>query len=139
MDAATLEAEGWESFRTPGFAERVGGFWTRRCGDVIESGFIVEPGHANHNGVCHGGMLMTLADNALGFAVMEVLDGGACATIQFQTQFVAAVKLADFVVCRPELVRTSKSLVFLRGVLRVGERTVASVDGIWKVFESRAG
>ena len=138
MDAATLEAEGWQLYPTSGFMEQTGGFWTRRHEGVTESGFIVTPAHANENGICHGGMLMTLGDNALGFAVMEAIGGSSCATVQFQTQFVAAVKIGDFVACRPEIVRTTKTLVFIRGILTVGERIVASVDGIWNVFAPRA-
>ena len=37
---------------------------------------------------------------------------------------------------RGEIVRGTRSLVFIRGLLTVGERTVAAIDGIWKVLHS---
>ena len=137
MDAETLDAEGWATLDTRGFTGLVGGFRTRRIADRREVGFVVAAQHANHIGTCHGGMLMTLADNALGFAVMEAIGGLGCATAQLQIQFVAAARLGDFVVCRPELIRRSNALVFLRALISVGDRTIASADGIWKILDTK--
>jgi uncharacterized protein (TIGR00369 family) len=93
--------------------------------------------HANDRGVVHGGMLMTFADQAFGELVLDTVGRKLCATIQLNTQFIAAVLVGDFVEGRAEIVRATRSLVFVRGTLTVGDRTVAAIDGIWKVLHSQ--
>jgi len=93
--------------------------------------------HANDRGVVHGGMLVTFADQAFGELVLDSVGRKLCATIQLNTQFIAAVQIGDFVEGRGEIVRSTRSLVFLRGMLTVGDRTVAAIDGIWKVLHAQ--
>ena len=96
--------------------------------------FRADARHANDRGVVHGGMLMTFADQAFGELVLDSVKRRLCATVQLNTHFIAAVQIGDLVEARGEIVRGTRSLVFIRGLLTVGERTVASIDGIWKVL-----
>jgi uncharacterized protein (TIGR00369 family) len=140
MDAESLTAAGWQQSEAGGFTGYFGALWSRSTGDEHLVGMIVEPRHSNnHLGTVHGGVLMTLADLGLGIGVGRALGGPACVTISLQTQFVATAQIGEFLVCRPEVVRRSKSLVFVRGLICVDDRIVASSDGIWKVLEPRPG
>jgi uncharacterized protein (TIGR00369 family) len=98
--------------------------------------FMADARHVNDRGVVHGGMLMTFADQAFGELVLDSVDRRLCATVQLNTHFIAAVQVGDLVEARGEIVRATRSLVFMRGFLAVGERTVAAIDGIWKVLHS---
>jgi len=98
--------------------------------------FMADARHVNDRGVVHGGMLMTFADQAFGEVVLDSLERRLCATVQLNTHFIAAVQVGDLVVARGEIVRGTRSLVFMRGFLTVGDRTVAAIDGIWKVLHS---
>lgn len=136
MTPAELQAAGWAAREIEGFTGELGRIWTRGAGPDREVGFFVEEAHTNnHLRTCHGGALMTFADVALGFGVVDALGAVNCATAQLQTYFVSAAKVGEFVTCRPELVRRTAQLIFIRGLICVGERTVASADGIWKVLE----
>ncbi|MCB8822522.1 hotdog domain-containing protein [Microvirga rosea] len=55
-------------------------------------------------------------------------------TIQLGLRFISAVKTRDFLTADCEIVRTTKSLIFLRGTLFVDSRIAAPADGIWKFF-----
>jgi uncharacterized protein (TIGR00369 family) len=98
--------------------------------------FMADARHVNDRGVVHGGMLVTFADQAFGELVLDSVDRRLCATIQLNTHFIAAVQVGDLVEARGEIVRGTRSLVFIRGYLMVGDRTVAAIDGIWKVLHS---
>jgi len=93
--------------------------------------------HANDRGVVHGGMLVTFADQAFGELVLDSVGRKLCATIQLNTHFIAAVQIGDLVEGRGEIVRGTRSLVFVRGMLSVGDRAVAAIDGIWKVLHTQ--
>jgi acyl-coenzyme A thioesterase PaaI-like protein len=48
--------------------------------------------------------------------------------------FVGAVKPGEFLECDAEVVRITRSLVFIRGIVRVGDRQVLAADGVWKIL-----
>ena len=135
MTATPAPAGGWEPFPDEGFIDLVGPIVMRRGADGLRAfGFVAAQKHANLIGVAHGGMLMTLADRALGLAAWDASGGRPCVTIQFDMQFVSAVRMGDFVEIAPEVFRLTASLVFLRGALKVGERPVGAASGVWKIL-----
>ena len=97
--------------------------------------------HANPNGVLHGGVLMSFADHALSMLAWEAGDRAPCTTIQLNTHFLDAIKPGEFIECRGEVTRRTRSLIFLRGVVSVRHhhawRDVGAVDGIWRSFHPR--
>ena len=48
------------------FNALVGPLYERRDGEKVSIGLAIEAKHTNSRGVCHGGVLATLADLALG-------------------------------------------------------------------------
>lgn len=140
MDAAMLKAEGWRSIDAHGFSGVVGSIWLKGSAEDLLVGMQSDNRHANENlGTVHGGVMMTFADIAFGCAVAEALGGPHCATVQLQLQFVAAPRVGEFITCRPEIVRRTKVLVFLRGLINAEQRVVASADAMFRVFEPSQG
>jgi acyl-coenzyme A thioesterase PaaI-like protein len=133
-----LEAAGWRSVASDtGFNSLVGPFWLH---DTEGAGLLIGERHCNpHLGTLHGGIVMTFADIALGIGAAGVLGEQRTSTVtaSMNTQFVAVAHVGEFLVCRPEVVRQSRHLVFVRGLICSGERTIASADGIFKVLEPR--
>lgn len=126
---------GWEPFDGKGFVDLVGPLYVRKTADGLKAfGFVAAEKHANLIGLVHGGMLMTLADRALGVGAWDSA-GGPCVTIQLDMQFLSAVKMGEFAEISPELVRRTRSLCFMRGTMKVGERATAMATGVWKILD----
>lgn len=139
ITAQTLEADGWEAKTSDGFTGMVGPFWFRGEGNNKTAGLLIEERHCNtHIGTLHGGVVATFADIGLGSAVAQAMGEQrfGCVTVSLQTQFVSVARLGEFIVCTPEIVRHAKDLVFIRGLIKTGEKTIASADGIWKLMQS---
>ena len=49
-------------------------------------------------------------------------------------QFIAGVKIGDFVEAHCTVVRETRSVLFIESKLKVGTRIVASASGIWKIL-----
>jgi uncharacterized protein (TIGR00369 family) len=135
-DHMLLESAGWRPVVRDDFPYFVGPFLERLEDGCRVFGFVADKRHINDRGVVHGGMLMTFADQAFGELVLDSVDHRLCATIQLNTHFIAAVQAGDFVIGRGEIVRRTRSIVFVRGKLTVGNREVAAIDGIWKVLQT---
>lgn len=135
MDIALLEESGWKTFATDGHTGLIGPFWTRGERRDREIGLIAEPRHCNaHLGTVHGGVLMTFSDVGMGLRVVDELGAPKCATTDLKIQFISAGKVGEFLVCRPEVMRSTQSMVFMRGTICVDERIVAAMNGIWRVL-----
>jgi uncharacterized protein (TIGR00369 family) len=139
MDAELLKADGWQpTSGGRGFTATAGPYWMRGDSGTREIGFIAEARHSNQNpGIVHGGVLMTFADICLGWSATDALGHKHCVTAELKLHFVSSGKVGEFITCRAEVVRAASSLVFMRGLIRADERTVAAADGIWKVLERK--
>jgi uncharacterized protein (TIGR00369 family) len=121
---------GWTMVKPIGFGEVVGPIW--RHGDA-RFGFVVEQKHLNFADIVHGGMLTTLADQAMGMTALRASGNKAHATIELNIQFVGAVRLGEFVEAHCEIVRLTRAIIFMQCRLLVGTRPVANATGIWKI------
>lgn len=130
-------AHGWEEISNhTAFGDLVGPLWRRADGDRLRFGFIVGPKHLNRAGNLHGGMLMTLADQSMAMTARAATGVKSHATIELNIQFVGGVKLGEFVVSHPEVVRATRSLVFMQAKMFVDTRVVVTTNGIWKILEA---
>lgn len=134
MDPGFLRSSGWTPREADGFSATLAPYWYRGMGETLEVGFNVKEEHCNGRATLHGGALTTFADIGLGSAAAAALGHTHCVTAQLQVCFVSAARAGEFVICRPEVVRRTSQMVFVRGLFRVGEKTIASGDGIWKVL-----
>ena len=128
---------GWVVRPGKAFNAHVGPFYQREGGDALACGFVTDARHGNKRGVTHGGMIATAFDVALGNASWQAADGKPSATVQLNIQFIGALQLNEFAEIAVEIVRATRSLVFIRGVMSVGERTIATADGVWKILAWR--
>ena len=83
------------------FGGLVGPFYSRRQGDDLSLGLRIEARHCNSRGTCHGGLLATLADMALGYSC--ALAGEAdevkrnFVTVDLSLQYLASTHVGDWV------------------------------------------
>jgi uncharacterized protein (TIGR00369 family) len=125
-------AHGWERVQAHNFGELVGPIWRR--GDPL-FGFLATEKHANHINIVHGGMLATFADQSMGMTAMRATGSKPHATIELNMQYIGAVQIGDFVESHCDVVRITRSIIFIRSTLKVDERIVASASGVWKILE----
>lgn len=140
MTPEEATAAGWKPLSpAAGFTGLVGAFWSRRDGDRWRYAALPDERHVNNRGVTHGGFLLTFMDHGLGLTIWEQVGRRHCATAQLNLHFVDATWPGELLELEPEVVRTARSMVFVRGTVRAGTRTVAAADGIWKILGPLSG
>ena len=78
------------------------------------------PEYENYNGFVFGGIIMSLADEAFGFAVNSV-DRPSVAT-QFNTHFIAAPRIDDELIAEGRLIKSGRRV-------SIAEITITNQDG----------
>lgn len=135
MNHDKLIADGWSPLPSSAFAGVIGTSYARRVDGAWEVGMIASEIALNLDlGIVHGGALTTFADVAFGFAVARTLGVANCVTTQIQFQFTAPALAGSFVTCRPEIVRRTSQLVFVRGLFEANGRVVGSSDAMFMVM-----
>jgi len=107
--------------------------------EKIENGerrfaLVVDERHVNGRGILHGGMLMTFADCTLGAKAWDLTNNAACVTLNMQSQFLKPARAGDLVEVKPELVRRTRALLFLRGDFTVAGETIFTASSVWKLL-----
>jgi uncharacterized protein (TIGR00369 family) len=119
-----------------GFVAVNGPLYARRDDTGFRLGFRVEPRHCNPMGICHGGMMATFCDMLLPISAhvlsKEVADR-FLPTINLQIDYLAASPLGAWVEGEAQLLRATRSLVFMQGLVQADGVAVARVSGIFKI------
>ena len=123
-------------FGDEGFINVNGPLYARRSGSAMQLGFRVERRHCNLMGICHGGMMATFCDMLLPISA-HVLSSEVAnrflPTINLQIDYLATVPLGSWVQGEAQLLRTTRSLVFMQGLVHADDVVAARVSGIFKI------
>jgi len=114
-------------FRTSPFLETVGPLFCRKDAERgLVIGLRIAAKHANARGIAHGGLLVTLADVALGYRTAFGEDPPAgLITANLTTDFAGAAKIGDWVEAHVDVQKVGSRLAFANAFLTVdGERIV---------------
>ncbi|MBR1153109.1 PaaI family thioesterase [Bradyrhizobium sp. JYMT SZCCT0428] len=126
------EFAGWRTWTRDNFETHSGPFWHRVEEDGrVRCAFRVEKKHLNGQRNVHGGCFMTFADYCL-FALASPVLQGSGVTVAFSCEFLDAAHEGELVECEGEITRAGGSLIFLRGVLKSGGRSLFTFSGTIK-------
>ncbi len=134
--AAADIPEGFQARRFgEGFIAVNGPLYARRRDGGFQLGFRVEPRHCNPMNICHGGMMATFCDMLLPLSAHMLSDVGNrfLPTINLQIDYLAASPLGAWVQGEAQVLRTTRSLVFMQGLVHADGTPVARVSGIFKI------
>ena len=130
----------WRDVRDTGFNAHIGPIRLATVSDREWAFHLdLDQRHINFGGVCHGGVLMSLADTGMGASASIAAGRAACATIAFNADFVAAVKIGHVLHGRARLVRRVRDLCFMETELWSNGRQVLRAAGIWKELTKGRG
>ena len=80
---------------------------------------------------------MTFADYCLFVIARDDLQDSRSVTAQFNGDFVGAVPVGSLVECRGEVVKATRSMVFVRGLITTGGEPVMNFSAIIKKTKPR--
>lgn len=128
-----MTPEGFEPIpRLSPFNSLVGPLYQRRRGDDVSIGVEIEQKHTNSRGTCHGGVLATLADLALGYSMIAKSGGrGDFVTAHLAVDYAGAARPGEFVHSEVEIQRVGSRLAFANCYLVSGDRRIVRASAIF--------
>lgn len=136
LDPTSLEPpKGFVDFEiSDGFAHHIGPLYWKLTKDSAEFGFRVMEHHLNPGNICHGGVMMTMTDMAIGFAVIwEARLVSFTPSINNNYDFVGTGLPGEWLETKTEVIQITKRMGFARGVLSGSNGPVMRYNGIVKI------
>jgi len=127
--------EGFERFGlVPGFLETVGPLYIRYDEGGASLGIRITKKHVNIADICHGGMIMTLADMQLAIGAQAILNiRKFLPTVHMSGDFVAPTPLGAWLQGRTQVIKQTRKTLFATCLLTADGETVLSGTGIMKI------
>ncbi len=122
------------------FLKTVGPMFGRWDGERVRLGFRVEPRHGNIARNSHGGMLATFADMQMAVVThyqCAEIAGHSFPTISMTTDFVAPAPMGAWVEGTADVIRATKTLVFIQGTATVEGAKILRFSGVYKIGPKR--
>jgi len=88
--------------------------------------------HLNRRGIAHGGMLVTLADSAMGMNLARAREPRLwTVTSSLSTDFIDAARHGDWVEAHVEILKIGVRLAYANCYLTVGARRILRASGVF--------
>ena len=118
-----------------GFMKHLGGLELKKINETHYE-FIVEVKemHLNTGKIAHGGFLSTIADTGMGTAAHRVAGDRRCVTINLDVKFISAGQLGDKLKGKVEILKKTKTLVFINCKISNDKEIIVSASGTWKIL-----
>ena len=116
------------------FLNANGPVYARYDGERMLLGLRVEDRHCNSMGMCHGGMLLTLADLIFTIGVnVQAKLSRFLPTVTVTCDFLGPAPKDSWLEARVDVLRTTRNLAFAQGLLSADGTPVARISGILKI------
>lgn len=125
-------------YRPKGFNLHAGPFHIFRLSETeYRMHLDVEERHLNQGGVVHGGVSMTLADNAMGIAAAHAGGMRPASTLEFGAKFIAAAKGGHKLYGAARIERVTRDVCFVTAELWSDGRKTLTASGVWKYINPK--
>ncbi len=96
--------------------------------------------HTNSRGLAHGGLITSLADNAMGLSCGQVLGGGTrLLTVNLSVDFLGSAQVGQWLQIDSEVIKTGSRLCFAQALITADGVPCARANATFSVAPPKAG
>ena len=122
--------------RVSGFMHHNGGLYFREISEnEYEFKATIKEYHLNKREITHGGFICSLIDAGAGTAVYRTTGQKSCVTVSLDIKFIAPSRKKDELIGNVQILKKTKSMVFVNCNLKNEGQLIASATGVWKVIK----
>src|SRR5512135_2657321 len=123
------------------FAALAGPFYWRRGDGGVSVGLRIEAHHCNTRGTCHGGLLATLADIALGYSCAAAGEaagqGSNFVTIDLSVEYLAGARAGQWIQSEVRVLNAGSRTAAAQGFLVADGRPIARMSANFRLAKLR--
>ena len=138
MNAADIPEGFARHFRQSPLTDPWEPIYSRRTADAVVIGLRLDKPHTNSRGLIHGGLIATLADNAMGLSCGAKLGSGSrLVTVGLAVDFVGTAQIGQWLAVESEVIKTGGTLCFAQCRLTADGAVIARANGTFRVVKAK--
>jgi uncharacterized protein (TIGR00369 family) len=112
--------------------------YSKRTADAVIIGLRLAKPHTNGRGLIHGGLIATLADNAMGHSCAARIDGTpSLVTIGLTVDFIGTAQVGQWLAIEPEVIKTGSTICFAQSLIKADDVVVARANATFRVVPKK--
>jgi len=107
--------------------------WSRERAQVVQLGLRIASAHCNGRGFAHGGLIASLADNAMGLSACGAGGKIGAVTVHLSVDYVRSAKLGQWLQVEPRVIRVGGTLGFVDALITADDELIARADATFRL------
>ena len=131
--------EGFEPhFRKSPFTDPWEPLYSRRTDKAVIMGLRLAKPHTNARGLIHGGLIASLADNAMGYSCAQAMDWAlSLVTIGLCVDYIGSAQIGQWLAVEPDVIKTGSTICFAQGFIRADDAVIARANATFRVVPKK--
>jgi uncharacterized protein (TIGR00369 family) len=127
--------EGFEPhFRKSPFTDPWEPLYSMRTDKAVVMGLRLAKPHTNARGLIHGGLIASLADNAMGYSCAQKMgNASSLVTIGLSVDFVGSAQVGQWLAVEPDVIKTGSTICFAQSLIKADDTVIARANGTFRV------
>jgi uncharacterized protein (TIGR00369 family) len=112
--------------------------YSKRTDNAVIIGLRLAKPHTNARGLIHGGLIATLADNAMGYSCAHRLGGASSlVTIGLAVDFVGTAQVGQWLAVETEVIKTGSTICFAQSFIKADDVVIARANATFRVVPKK--
>jgi uncharacterized protein (TIGR00369 family) len=112
--------------------------YSKRTVDAVIIGLRLAKPHTNSRGLAHGGLITSLADNAMGLSCGVKLGGGArLVTVSLSIDFIGPAQIGQWLAVVTDVIKAGGTLCFAQCSVTADEAICARANATFRVVRKK--
>src|SRR5215831_2302559 len=131
--------EGFEPhFRKSPFTEPWEPLYSKKTEKAVIIGLRLAKPHTNSRGLIHGGLIASLADNAMGYSCALVMGWTtSLVTISLAVDYVGSAEIGQWLAVESEVIKTGSTICFAQSLIKADDTVIARANGTFRVVPKK--
>lgn len=121
-------------FRKSPFTDPWEPLYSKSTEKAVVMGLRLAKAHTNARGLIHGGLIASLADNAMGYSCAQATGWTTSfVTVSLAVDYVSSAQIGQWLVVECEVIKTGSTLCFAQSLIKADEAVIARANGTFRV------
>jgi uncharacterized protein (TIGR00369 family) len=125
-------------FRKSPFTDPWEPLYSKRIEKPVHLGLRLAKPHTNARGLIHGGLIASLADNAMGYSCAQATGRSTSfVTISLAVDFVGTGEIGQWLAVECEVIKTGSTICFAQALIKADDILIARANGTFRVVPKK--
>ena len=125
-------------FRKSPFTDPWEPLYSKKTEQAVIIGLRLAKPHTNGRGLIHGGLIVSLADNAMGYSCAQAMGwASSLVTISLAVDYVGAAEIGQWLSVESIVIKTGSTICFAQSLIKADDAVIARANGTFRVVPKK--